>query len=145
MQLHNTILALQVMNGAKVYAVRLMNSDGSYSQKTYDYKGRAVFSPGDHVIVPTHGGRKFAFGKIESDVEDIDYDSEHRLLWINGQIDDPFEVFARNDKRDGIARRKLAATRAQQAAEEHLRALGVNPTAFELECKAEEEADNAKE
>lgn len=155
MQLHNTVLALQIMNGVKVYAVKFLN-DGrektveddfednvtrtyrpAYSSKIYHYKSDKPLEPGAHVIVPTNDGRRFAIAKVHADATDeIDYDSPVRLLWINQVIDHPFDVYEVHAGHDAAARRKLAASQAKKAAEEHLATLGVDLSAFAIEDKS---------
>lgn len=152
MQLHNTVLALQIMNGVKVYAVKFMN-DGrdksvadddldaptfrpAYSTKVYHYKSDKTLEPGAHVIVPTNDGRRFGIAKVYADATDeIDYDSPVRLLWINQEIESPFDVFEVHAAHDAAARRKLAASQAKKAAEDHLKTLGVDLSAFAIEDK----------
>lgn len=151
MKLHNTILALQIMNGAKVYSVRYLNetreadSSPKFSAGTYRYKSRETFAPGDWAIAPTNRGARFGLVKIEADVtETVDYDSDISLLWIGQAIDDPFARFKAADDLDAAACRKLAAARAKQAAQDYIKHLGIDPGEFGMLEHKDEEASNVQ-
>lgn len=156
MQLHNTVLALQVMNGVQVYAVQFLNdrpgkdtdTDAAtwgkprLSTKRYHYKSADVLDLGTWVLVPTSNGTRFGIARVEENATDeIDYDSDIKLLWINQVIEPPHEVFEVHAGYDAGARRKLAASQAQKAAQEHLNALGVDASAFAIESKEEGSSD----
>jgi len=157
MQIHNTVLALQIMNGVKVYAVQYLTPDTPsgtrrsieddaaaswgrtpVTSKSYHYKSAETYAPGTWVVVPTHKGKRFSLAKIVGEVVDVDFDDGVKLLWINQEIADPLALYKEHDDHDVTARRKLAASQAMNAAKEHLDTLGVDASAFAIEHKVEE-------
>jgi hypothetical protein len=168
MQIHNSILALQVMNNVRVYSVKFLQNpskpktrslqahsddddieDGAgyftheplkfhYSTGVYSYKSAEVFDKGDWVLVPINNGREIKVARIVDDATNrIDYDRSKPLLWINQRISDPVKLFNQSVEHDAEAGRKLAASQAAKAAQEHLAALGVDHTAFAVSSPAD--------
>lgn len=164
MKIHNSILALQVMNNVRVYSVKFLQApskaktrtmhdddieDGAgyftqdplkpqYSGTAYSYKSAEVFEKGDWVLVPVDNGRQIKVARIVDDATNrIDYDRTKPLLWINQRISDPVQLFNQSTEHDVEAGRKLAASQAAKAAQEHLAALGVDHTAFAVGSPAD--------
>lgn len=137
MQIHNTVLALQMMNEVKVYKVQFY-SKGRLSPSRYHYKAAEELNEGDWVLVPTNNGADFGVARVVEEADDVDFDADFEVKWINARIDDPVALYKEHNGRDITARKKLASSQAMKAAEDHLKHLGVDATAFAIEHKTEE-------
>jgi hypothetical protein len=126
MQIHNTVLAIQMMNGLKVYAVAF---DGS---KTYSYKTFDTFEVHDIVLVPVErsGTTAFAIARVVCEVELVDFDSDIQLKYINQRLENPYDLNSALNAQDQSAKSKIAAAQVQKAAQEYLTAAGLKASDF---------------
>lgn len=134
MNIDSTLLALQIMNGAKVYDVRFVSaSTGKTTRKSYYYKSMDVLEAGTYVVVPTFEGESFAVGVVESEAQDLDIEAlPFPLRWIIFNIDNPSKERARFEEFDKKAKAKLAQGRAKKAAKDYLEASGLKAKDFIL-------------
>lgn len=130
--INSTLLALQIMNGAKVYDVRFISiTTGKAQQKSYYYKSLEELQPGQAVVVPTFEGESFAVGIVESEAQDLDIDGlAFPLRWVCFTIPNPMQARTNSEAHDKQALAKLAQGRAKKAAKDYLEAAGLNASDF---------------
>jgi len=140
MQIHNTVLAIQMMNGLKVYAVAFPSGQKGqhYTYKTFD-----TFEVDDIVLVPEdrNGNAVFSTARIVEEVELVDFDSEIQLKYINQKLENPYDLHGALNSQDQKAKAKIAAAQVQKAAQEYLSAAGLKASDFaQLSAPAADEA-----
>jgi len=121
MNINGTLLALQMMNGTKVYDVTYVDRG---SNKNYSYKSDMDLVKDDMVIVPC--GSSVALAKVVGETEDINFDAPYGLKWIVGRVDNLWNTIEQNADRDKRAKAKLVKSKAQTAAKEYLASAGLD-------------------
>jgi len=121
MNINGTLLALQMMNGAKVYEVTYVDRGSS---KNYSYKSEVDLVKGDMVIVPC--GSSVALAEVVGEADDVNFDAPYGLKWIVGRVDGLWNTIEENADRDKRARAKLVKSKAQTAAKEYLASAGLD-------------------
>lgn len=121
MNINGTLLALQMMNGAKVYEVSYVDRGSS---KYYSYKSEADLVKGDMVIVPC--GSSVALAEVVGEADDVNFDAPYGLKWIVGRVDGLWNTIEENADRDKRAKAKLVKSKAQTAAKEYLASAGLD-------------------
>jgi hypothetical protein len=118
--LNNTLLALQVLNGVRMYSVRI--AGGAHNR--YTYKAHREYEIGSAVLVQTKS--TFVAGIVEALIEDFDYDQAHEWKWVLFNIDNPEAVAKEYDEMDRSSKRKLMQAQAVQSAKNLLEASGLS-------------------
>jgi hypothetical protein len=121
--LNNTLLALQLLNGVKLYSVRIAGPQGN---ATYSYKAVETYMPGDAVLVQTKN--VFVAGIVQQEVIDFDYSIAAEWKWILFPIRNPEDLAETFAEHDRAAKRKLVQAQAMQAAKNMLEASGLSMT-----------------
>jgi len=119
--LNNTLLALQILNGVKMYAVRIAGTN-----TTYTYKSNRSFLPGTAVLVQTKN--TFVAGIVDHLVEDFDYSMSAEWKWVLFEIENPEQLAENFAELDRSAKRKLMQAQAVKAAKDLLAAQGLTMT-----------------
>lgn len=119
MDMNNTLLALQMLNGVKLYKVRIAGTSGNI----YSYKSREEYLPGQHVLIQTK--QTFVAGVIHSEIEDFDYTEAHDWKWILGGIFDAEKLTAELTQLDVQAKKKIGQAQALHEAKKILEATGL--------------------
>ena len=118
--LNNTLLALQILAGVKLYTVRIAGSTHVYS-----YKSREELAVDTPVIVQTN--KTFVVGIVVEEVKDFDYALVTEWRWVLQSLPENPETkqneFATLDLE---AKKKLAQARALNEAKKILEVSGLS-------------------
>jgi len=121
MNINGTLLALQMMNGAKVYEVSYVDRG---SNKYYSYKSEIDLVKGDIVVVPC--GSSVALAEVIGEADDVNFDAPYGLKWVVGRVGGLWNTIEENADRDKRAKAKLVKSKAQTAAKEYLASAGLD-------------------
>jgi len=127
MDLNNTILALQLMNGVKLYSVKM----SSTSHSVFTYKSATELVKGQSVVV---SGKNdiLLVGEVVAEVTNPDYEGMHKWQWIYTTVPDISALREKFDNIDEVAKQKLAKARAIKAAQEMLDSAGITKDDFSI-------------
>ena len=122
MDLNNTILALQILAGVKLYSVRIAGN-----ANVYGYKSREELAPETPVLVQT--GKTFVAGIVVEEIKDFDYAIVAEWKWILQTLsENPETKQAEFTTLDLEAKKKLAQARALNEAKKILKVSGLSLT-----------------
>lgn len=119
--LNQAILALQVMNGLKIYEARVVgpDSEGPY----FNFRSTQPYEPDDFAI----GTAKnlFPVVRILREITDFDYAEAAEYAWLVGPVPNPVPEITRLQNISLNAKKKLAQARALVDANLFLEAVGL--------------------
>lgn len=119
MDLNNTLLALQMLNGVRLYEVRILGTTQYLS-----YKSREELTPNTPVLVQTK--HTFVAGMVHKEVTDFDYSIVAEWKWIVAKLEtNPEETQMLFEKADVAAKQKIAQAQALAEAKKILEATGL--------------------
>ena len=117
--LSSTILALQIMNGLRIYECSVIGIDRSM----FLFKSNVEHDVGTPVLLQMK--QTYVAGYVIGEVTGYDYDSLGDANWIISQIPDPAPIIDSIKDMDVKAKQKLQQAKAIQAAKQLLEASGL--------------------
>lgn len=118
MDLNNKLLALQMLNGVKLYEVRVLGTGNLFR-----YKSRTAYHEGDVVVVQLKS--YYSIGRVVKEVTDFDFAVIAEWKWILGQCFDPEAMQKEFDELDITAKQKIAQAQAMHEAKKLLEMSGL--------------------